>query len=54
MGQGRSKKGMFEGDLKEGELEVGQVCNIVDELLSTKDCVANLIKEYQEAKDRLL
>jgi enoyl-[acyl-carrier protein] reductase II len=53
LGKGRAKKGMFEGDLEEGELEIGQVASIINEVLSVKTIMENLLQEYQEAKDRL-
>jgi len=53
LGRGRSKKGMFEGDLKEGELEIGQVSSIIDEVLPVKTIMQNLIQEYRQAKARI-
>ncbi|HAQ20989.1 MAG TPA: nitronate monooxygenase [Prolixibacteraceae bacterium] len=54
LGRGRAKKGMFEGDLVEGELEIGQVSAIISEVLPVKTIIENLIKEYQHAKERLI
>jgi enoyl-[acyl-carrier protein] reductase II len=53
LGKGRAKKGMFEGDLEEGELEIGQVASIINEVLSVKTIMENLIQEYRLAKARL-
>jgi enoyl-[acyl-carrier protein] reductase II len=53
LGRGRAKKGMFEGDLVEGELEIGQVASIIDEVLPVETIIKNLIHEYQQAKIRL-
>lgn len=53
LGKGRAKKGMFEGDLVEGELEIGQVSAIISEVLPVKTIIENLIQEYQVAKTRL-
>ena len=53
LGRGRAKKGMFEGDLVEGELEIGQVSSIIDEVLPVRTIIENLIHEYQQAKIRL-
>jgi enoyl-[acyl-carrier protein] reductase II len=53
LGRGRAKKGMFEGDLAEGELEIGQVASIINEILPVETIMANLIREYQQAKERL-
>jgi enoyl-[acyl-carrier protein] reductase II len=53
LGKGRAKKGMFEGDLSEGELEIGQVASIIDEVLPVQVIMENLITEYRKAKLRL-
>lgn len=53
LGKGRAKKGMFEGDLSEGELEIGQVASIIDEVLPVHVIMENLITEYRKAKLRL-
>ncbi len=47
LGKGRSKKGMFEGDLKEGELEIGQVAGYLKDILPAKKIMENILKEYQ-------
>jgi enoyl-[acyl-carrier protein] reductase II len=49
LGRGRSKRGMFEGDLDEGELEIGQVSSIIDTVLPASDIMQNLISEYKSA-----
>lgn len=48
LGRARAKKGMFEGDLKEGELEIGQVSAILDEILPAGQIVKNVWKEFTE------
>lgn len=53
LGKGRAKKGMFEGDLVEGELEIGQVSSIINDVLPVKTIMENLIQEYHRAKERL-
>jgi len=53
LGRGRAKKGMFEGDLETGELEIGQVASIINEVLPVETIMANLIQEYQQAKARM-
>ncbi|MGE5429075.1 MAG: NAD(P)H-dependent flavin oxidoreductase, partial [Methylococcaceae bacterium] len=53
LGKGRAKKGMFEGDLSEGELEIGQVASIIDEVLPVQVIMENLVMEYRKAKLRL-
>jgi len=49
LGQGRSKKGMFEGDLREGELEIGQVACLVDDILPAARIVEIIWQEFSEA-----
>jgi len=50
LGRGRAKKGMFEGDLVEGELEIGQVAAIFDSIIPAAEVVENLVSEYRAAK----
>jgi enoyl-[acyl-carrier protein] reductase II len=50
LGRGRAKKGIFEGDLHSGELEIGQVSAIIDEVLPVKNIMENLISEYHAAR----
>lgn len=49
LGKGRAKKGMLDGDMDEGELEVGQICSLIKDIPTTEDLVKNLIREYNEA-----
>ena len=49
LGRGRAKKGMFEGDLSEGELEIGQVSALIDEVLSVEQTFNKLLKEFDES-----
>jgi enoyl-[acyl-carrier protein] reductase II len=53
LGRGRAKKGMFEGDLEEGELEIGQVAASVKKIQSAKDIVNELWEEYNALKKSL-
>jgi enoyl-[acyl-carrier protein] reductase II len=53
LGRGRAKKGMFEGDLAEGELEIGQVSALIDEILPVKTIMENLIQEYRQTLERI-
>ena len=50
LGRARAKKGMFEGDLVEGELEIGQIAGLINEILPVKTIVANMVREFEEAK----
>ena len=49
LGRARAKKGMHEGDLDEGELEIGQVSALLDGILPAGDIVKNTWKEFQNA-----
>jgi len=49
LGRGRAKRGMFEGDLEEGELEIGQVSAIIKEIKPAAEIVQEMYKEYEEA-----
>lgn len=51
LGKGRAKKGMFEGDLTEGELELGQVAAQLRQKQSAKEVIDEIIKEYNELID---
>lgn len=46
LGKGRAKRGMFEGDLEEGELEVGQVSALIHNILPAADIIENLWSEF--------
>ncbi len=49
LGRARAKKGMFEGDLDEGELEIGQVSALLDDILPAATITENIWHEFQEA-----
>lgn len=49
LGRGRAKKGMFEGDLIEGELEIGQISGMIDSILPAAEVVREIIDEYHLA-----
>lgn len=53
LGRGRAKKGMFEGDMQEGELEVGQVSASIDTILPAADVVNEIWNEFLIAKVKL-
>ena len=54
LGRGRAKKGMFEGDLEEGELEIGQVSAIIHEVLPASAIVKEMMEEFEEAKTKMM
>lgn len=54
LGRGRAKKGMFEGNLDEGELEIGQVSALIREIKPAKAIIEEIITEYRTAKEELM
>jgi len=50
LGRARAKRGMFEGDLEEGELEIGQVAAIIHDIKPAAQIVSDLMKEFADAK----
>ncbi|WP_300689068.1 nitronate monooxygenase [Chryseobacterium sp.] len=50
LGRARAKKGMFEGDMEDGELEIGQVSALIDDILSVETVFKQLLKEFEEIK----
>lgn len=53
LGRARAKRGMFEGDLEEGELEVGQIAAFIREIKPAGEIVKDVWKEFLEAKEKL-
>jgi enoyl-[acyl-carrier protein] reductase II len=49
LGRGRAKKGMFEGDLANGELEIGQVSALLDTILPAAEIITEILSEFKEA-----
>jgi len=52
LGRGRAKQGMFEGDLEEGELEIGQVSAMIKEILPVADIMSKIIEEFEREKNK--
>lgn len=50
LGRARAKKGMFEGDLEEGELEIGQIAGLIHEILPAKQIIEEMITEFEIAR----
>ena len=50
LGRGRAKKGMFEGDLQEGELEIGQVSGLINDIKPVYEIVNEIINEYNKTR----
>jgi len=53
LGRARARQGMFEGDLKEGKLEIGQVSGLLDEIKHTGTIVKEIMKEFTVAQSSL-
>ncbi|WET03649.1 nitronate monooxygenase [Flavobacterium sp. YJ01] len=49
LGRARAKKGMFEGDLEEGELEIGQVAGLIHDILPVEEIIQQMIAEFELA-----
>jgi enoyl-[acyl-carrier protein] reductase II len=52
LGRARAKKGMFEGDLDHGELEIGQVAGMIDSVKPASEIVSDLVEEFEEARKK--
>ena len=50
LGRARAKKGMFEGDLIEGELEIGQVAGLIHEIKPAADILLEIINDFEDAR----
>jgi len=50
LGRARAKRGMFEGDLEEGELEIGQVASLIHEVLPAAEIVRRMMAEFEAAR----
>ncbi len=53
LGRGRAKLGMFEGDLEEGELEIGQVAGLIHEIKPAANILNEIIEEYEAIRSQL-
>ena len=54
LGRARAKKGMFEGDLEDGELEIGQIAGLIHDILPVEIIVNNVIAEFNQAKAEMI
>lgn len=53
LGRARAKRGMFEGDLEEGELEIGQIAGLIHDILPVEEIVKNVVSEFEQAKKEM-
>lgn len=54
LGRARAKKGMFEGDLEEGELEIGQIAGLINEIKPAGDILKEIITDFEKAKKAMV
>jgi len=54
LGRGRAKKGMFEGDLEEGELEVGQVSAMISKIMPVAEIIKEITEEYESERMKII
>lgn len=54
LGRARAKKGMFEGDLEEGELEIGQISGLIHEIKPAAEIVKEIIADFENAKSEVV
>ena len=52
LGRARAKRGMFEGDLEEGELEIGQIAGLINDIQPVSQIIAAIITEFEFAKQQ--
>jgi enoyl-[acyl-carrier protein] reductase II len=53
LGRARAKSGMFEGDLEEGELEIGQIAGLIHEIKLVKDIIDEVVSEFEVTKQQI-
>ncbi len=54
LGRARAKRGMFEGDLEDGELEIGQISGLIHDIKPTAQIVKDIIREFEDSKQKLI
>ena len=52
LGRARAKRGMFEGDLEDGELEIGQIAGLIHDIKPAAQIVEDMISEFKEAQQK--
>ena len=53
LGRGRAKNGIFEGDLFEGELEIGQISSMINKMQSSKEIIDDIMQGFLLEKNRI-
>lgn len=54
LGRARAKRGMFEGDLEDGELEIGQIAGLIHNIKPVSEIVKEMVMEFEKAKTNIL
>ncbi|HZH70475.1 MAG TPA: nitronate monooxygenase [Flavobacteriaceae bacterium] len=54
LGRARAKRGMFEGDLEEGELEIGQISGLIHDIKPAGMIVEEMVKEFRQAQEEMM
>jgi enoyl-[acyl-carrier protein] reductase II len=54
LGRARAKRGMFEGDLIEGELEIGQIAGLIHQIKSTEEIIVEMITDFEKARKEVV
>lgn len=54
LGRARAKRGMFEGDLEEGELEIGQIAGLIHEIKPVAQIITDVVSEFEVAKQQAI
>jgi enoyl-[acyl-carrier protein] reductase II len=54
LGRARAKRGMFEGDLIEGELEIGQIAGLIHQINSAEEIVLEMMIDFENARKEML
>ncbi|EIA09067.1 NAD(P)H-dependent flavin oxidoreductase [Flavobacterium frigoris] len=53
LGRARAKRGMFEGDLIEGELEIGQIAGLIHQIKSTEEIIVEMMADFEKARKEM-
>jgi enoyl-[acyl-carrier protein] reductase II len=53
LGRARAKRGMFEGDVEDGELEIGQIAGLIHDIRPVKEIVTSIIEEYNTSRQEI-
>ena len=54
LGRARAKRGMFEGDLEEGELEIGQIAGLIHEIIPAAEIIREIMNDFETAKSKFI